>query len=108
MNNFTDGLWQELKYVKSHVRVQALCPGFTRSGFHDAASMDMSALPESLWTSAEQVVEASLNGLAHNSLYVIPGWRYKIWVAMQKALPRPALYAITARSTEKFKRPKHA
>jgi short-subunit dehydrogenase len=108
MNNFTDGLWQELKYSKSGVRAQALCPGFTRSEFHEAVGMDVSGIPESLWTSAQEVVDASMDGLARNELYVVPGWRYQTWVAMQKALPREILYAITTRSKDKFKKPKDA
>jgi short-subunit dehydrogenase len=108
MTSFTEGLWLELGVRKSNVRVQALCPGFTRSEFHDAADLDMSRVPESLWHSAENVVEESLNGLPGNELFVIPGWRYQVWVAMQRVLPRPLLYAIAKRSTKEFRKPKHA
>jgi len=108
MNSFTEGLWLELRARKSNVRVQALCPGFTRSEFHDAADLDMSRVPEALWHSAENVVEASLNGLPSNELFVIPGWRYQTWVSMQKLLPRELIYAITKKSTEEFKKRKNA
>jgi uncharacterized protein len=108
MNSFTEGLWLELRARKSNVRVQALCPGFTRSEFHDAADLDMSRVPESLWHSAEDVVESSLNGLPSNELFVIPGWRYQTWVAMQKLLPREIIYAITEKSTTEFRKSKHA
>jgi uncharacterized protein len=107
MNSFTEGLWLELKTTKSNVRVQALCPGYTRSEFHDAASMDMTSLPSALWTSAEEVVEASLDGLSENQLFVVPGWRYQTWVMMQKLLPRAAVHAITSRSSAQFKKQKH-
>ena len=40
MNSFTEGLALELKSAGSKVRMQALCPGYTRSEFHDAAGMD--------------------------------------------------------------------
>jgi short-subunit dehydrogenase len=104
MNSFTEGLWLELKTARSNVRVQALCPGYTRSEFHDAAELDMSRVPDSLWTRAEEVVEASLNGLPSNELFVVPGWRYQTWVHMQKMLPRPVLRAITAKATRELKR----
>ncbi len=107
MNSFTEGLWLELKAARSNVRVQSLCPGFTRSEFHDAADLDMSRVPDSLWTSAEEVVEASLKGLPSNELFVVPGWRYQTWVNMQKILPRPVLRAITAKSTREFKKIKN-
>ena len=108
MTSFTEGLWLELRVRKSNVRVQALCPGFTRSEFHDAADLDMSRVPESLWHSAENVVEESVNGLPGNELFVIPGWRYQTWVAMQRVLPRAVLHAIAQKSTKKFRKAKHA
>jgi len=40
MNSFTEGLALELKSAGSKVKMQALWPGYTRSEFHDAASMD--------------------------------------------------------------------
>jgi short-subunit dehydrogenase len=36
MNSFTEGLDLELRGIGSPVRVQALCPGYTVTGFHDA------------------------------------------------------------------------
>ena len=108
MNNFTEGLDLELSSINSHVRVQALCPGFTRTGFHDAAKMDMSGVNESLWMTPDEVVSASLDGLARNELYVVPGWQYKAWVAIQKLLPRAAVRAISMNSQKKLHTPKHA
>ena len=107
MNSFSEGLWLELRARRSQVRVQALCPGYTRSEFHDAANLDMSRVPESLWHSAENIVESSINALPRNELFVIPGWRYQTWVSMQKLLPRQLIYAITEKSTAEFKRAKH-
>jgi short-subunit dehydrogenase len=108
MNSFTEGLELELSAVKSGVRVQALCPGFTRTGFHDAAKMDMSGVNKSLWMSPDEVVAASLDGLARNQLYVVPGWQYKAWVAIQRLLPRAAVRAISMKSQRKLHTPKHA
>ena len=105
MNSFTEGLWLELKSARSGVRVQALCPGFTRSDFHQTMGMDTSRIPESLWTSADQVVAASLCGLARNKPIVVPGWRYRTWVGMQQFLPRAVLHAIAIKSGETFRKP---
>src|SRR5579862_9143087 len=63
MNSFTEGLALELKSVGSPVKVQALCPGYTLSEFHDVAGMDRKQIPASLWMRAEDVVAASLRGL---------------------------------------------
>jgi short-subunit dehydrogenase len=84
---FTEGLYMELGRIGSPVRVQALCPGFTRSEFHDVAGIDPATIPGSLWTSAADVVAASLEGLERNRLFVVPGWRYKLLVQALAFLP---------------------
>ncbi len=105
MNSFTEGLWLELKSARSSVRLQALCPGFTRSDFHSSAGMDTSRIPESLWTTAEEVVRASLNGLARNQPIVIPGWRYRTWIALQRFLPSSVLHSIAMKSGQTLRSP---
>ena len=82
MNSFTTGLYLELKSIHSPVRVQALCPGFTVTEFHDTLGMDRGAIPRSLWMSADEVVDASLRGLERDKLFVIPGWRYRLFLAV--------------------------
>ena len=69
------------------VRVQALCPGFTRTGFHDAETMRFSTIKETvpnfLWLDAERVVDASLKALRRRLLprvVCIPSLKYKIAV----------------------------
>jgi short-subunit dehydrogenase len=104
INSFTEGLALELKSVDSQVRVQALCPGFTVSEFHEAVGMDVSGIPKNLWMSAAEVVEASLRGLARDELYVIPGWRYQAWVAIQKTLPRQVIQGVARRSLKRFRK----
>lgn len=88
MTTFTEGLYLELRDLGSHVRVQALCPGFTYSGFHEAMGLPRNRLAgAAMWMTAEQVVEASLDGLRRDKLFVIPGWRYKLISAFLKSLP---------------------
>ena len=71
----------------SPVTVQALCPGFTYTEFHDVVGMDRATIPKWLWMSAESVVDASLAGLDRGRLFVVPGWKYKLIVAVMSALP---------------------
>lgn len=87
INSFTEGLDMELKSMGSAVRVQALCPGYTYSEFHDVAGIDRKTIPAALWTAAEDVVEASLAGLERNKLFVIPGWRYRLLVRFLRVMP---------------------
>jgi short-subunit dehydrogenase len=86
---FTEGIWMELRGTGSPVRVQALCPGFTYSEFHDVAGMNRDKLaPKSWWCSAEQVVEESLEGLKRGRVFVIPGFRYRLLVGIVNRIPR--------------------
>jgi len=79
MTAFSEGLYLELQGADSHVSVQALCPGFTYSGFHDVMGVERGRLAgSSFWLTAEQVVDASLDGLRRRKLFVIPGWRYRL------------------------------
>lgn len=87
MNSFTEGLHLELKSASSAVKVQALCPGFTYSEFHDVAHVDRTVIPARLWMRAEDVVDASLAGLAGGKLFVVPGAIYKALVAAEQATP---------------------
>jgi short-subunit dehydrogenase len=88
MTAFTEGLYLELKSIESNVAVQALCPGFTYSEFHDAMGVDrLRMAPRSFWMRAEDVVDASLAGLARGQLIVVPGWRYRLLTAFLSALP---------------------
>jgi len=106
MNAFTEGVYLELKQARSPVRVQALCPGYTLTEFHDVKGEDRSVVAASLWTPVEKVVDASLAGLERNKLFVVPGWRYKFIVFLLRLIPRPVLHATSEWGSGKGK--KHA
>jgi short-subunit dehydrogenase len=89
MNSFTEALALELKAAGSPVRVQALCPGFTYTEFHDVLKIDRNFISRGWWMSAEEVVAASLRGLEQGKLIVVPGLRYKLMVLMLRLMPRP-------------------
>ena len=62
------------------MRVQALCPGFTYSEFHDTAeyqAFDRKTIPDKLWMSAEAVVDESLAALGSDKVIVVPGRVYQ-------------------------------
>ncbi len=75
VNRFTESLALELK--DSGVRVQALCPGFTLTEFHDApeyaAYHIKERIPGWLWMQPAEVVKASLQALAENRVMCVPG-----------------------------------
>jgi short-subunit dehydrogenase len=87
MNSFTEGLAIELRGARSPVRVQALCPGFTITEFHDTLGIDRRKIPSYLWMTSDEIVEASLRALGSSKVAVIPGWKYRLGVGLMKSLP---------------------
>jgi short-subunit dehydrogenase len=106
MNSFTEGIAMELGARGSPVRVQALCPGFTFSEFHDVLHTDRSTIPSSLWMTADFVVTESLRGFDEGKLFVIPGWRYKLIVAGMRLLPGGLLRWASIQGTQRFRKKK--
>ena len=74
--NFSQALYNEI--LGSGVRVQALCPGFTYTEFHDVIQMDRTIIPRIAWLSAESVVRTSLKALRRGPVICVPSWRYRL------------------------------
>jgi hypothetical protein len=104
MNSFTEGLHLDLAAIGSPVKVQALCPGYTLTEFHDTSGIGREHVPAGWWTSAEDVVAASLRGFAQGKPVVVPGWRYKFYVFLLKALPGFLVRSLALRTRGKYRR----
>jgi uncharacterized protein len=89
VTNFTESVAEELR--DTGVRVQALCPGFTRTEFQERAGLDVSDLPDLAWMSAEDVVESSLVALLRGEVVHVPGRANKVAAALLGFAPRAAL-----------------
>jgi short-subunit dehydrogenase len=104
MNSFTEGLAMELQSIGSPVRMQALCPGYTLSEFHDVAGVDRSKIPARLWMRAEDVVRVSLREFGRGATIVVPGWQYRSVVFFMTHLPRSWLRRIAVRQQRRLGR----
>lgn len=65
------------------VRIQALCPGYTYTEFHNSADYqgtERETLPKWVWMTAEEVVDESLRRLGSEKAIVIPGLKNRIAV----------------------------
>jgi short-subunit dehydrogenase len=80
--SFSQALQAELQ--GTGIRVQALCPGFTYTEFHDVIYMDRTIVPKFAWMSAERVVSTSLKALPRGRVIVVPGWQYRLIVALAR------------------------
>ena len=82
LNAFSEALAAELQ--ATGVVVQALCPGFTTTEFHDVGdyqNFDRGQIPAPLWMPAREVVAESLAALGGGRVIVVPGAKYRAIVA---------------------------
>ncbi|GLH95040.1 SDR family NAD(P)-dependent oxidoreductase [Phytohabitans aurantiacus] len=77
------------------VRVMALCPGYTRTEFHQRAGINMSKTPEWMWLSADDVVRDALRDLGRGKLVSVPDWKYKLAVFGLRHVPRRILQGVS-------------
>ncbi|AVT40117.1 short-chain dehydrogenase [Plantactinospora sp. BB1] len=78
VTNFSESVAQSVRPMG--VRVMALCPGYTRTEFHDRAGINMSKTPDWMWLRADDVVRDALRDLDRNRMVSVPDWRYKVAV----------------------------
>ena len=99
---FTEGLASEL--TGTGVTATVLCPGFTRTEFHARAGIRTSALPESLWLDADDVVQQALTDVARGKVVSVPGAQWKVVTAGVRVLPRPLVRGGALRRLDRFRR----
>ena len=72
----------------TNVKVSALCPGFTRTEFHQRGRMKMSSLPNFMWLDSDVLVAKSWADAQKGLAISIPGWQYKLLIAIISITPR--------------------
>jgi short-subunit dehydrogenase len=95
LNTFSENLKLEMQDMD--IRIQALCPGFTRTEFHEVGDLknyDRKAIPDSMWMSPDKVVSLSLKALGKSKKIIfIPGWKKRLskWIIMHSSVVRKVL-----------------
>jgi short-subunit dehydrogenase len=103
---FSQALQNELE--GSGLKMQALCPGFTYSGFHDTEEMKnfrRSQIPRLFWMQADAVVTESLRALDRGKVVCIPGIVNRLATSLTRNwITGPTVMRITKRV---YKRRRH-
>lgn len=79
------------------VTVTAICPGFTRTEFHERAHADMSHVPDRMWLSAADVVREGLADAFRGKPVSVPSRQYRTLLLVTRVVPRPVLRRVMAR-----------
>lgn len=79
------------------VRVMALCPGFVHTEFHQRAGLNMTAVPDWMWTEADDVVRDALRALRRGKAVCVPGRQYKAIVSVARHAPRAVVRRAAAK-----------
>lgn len=103
MVKFTESL--ALENADAGVQACALCPGFTRSEFHDITGTRamMSKLPAWLWLEAGDVARAGIDGVERGEVQVVPGAVYRLLHAATRLLPQRFLLQRMAKNSRRIR-----
>jgi short-subunit dehydrogenase len=85
----------------TNVKISALCPGFTRTEFHQRGRMSMKGLPNFMWLDADRLVAKSWSDALKGEAVSTPGWQYQILVFVIRILPRSIVRKVGMRMRTK-------
>jgi len=75
----------------TNVKISALCPGFTRTEFHQRGRMSMKGLPSFMWLNSDKLVAKAWSDAVKGKAVSIPGWQYQLLVFVIHSLPRSVI-----------------
>ena len=78
----------------TNVKVSALCPGFTRTEFHQRGRMSMKGLPTFMWLNSDKLVAKAWKDAVGGKAVSVPGWQYQLLTFVMRNAPRPMVRKI--------------
>jgi short-subunit dehydrogenase len=93
VTTYTEGL---AATTPKDVHVTALCPGFTRTEFHERAEMTVKA-PGWVWLDARRVAQEGIRDCERGSVLSVPSRRYSSVSMAARHTPRRILRAVSSR-----------
>lgn len=83
--------WADLTYRDQGVRVMALCPGFTKTEFHERMDVSRDSAPGWMWLEADRLVADALADLDKGRRVSVPSKRYKVLTGVARYTPSTVL-----------------
>ena len=86
VNSF--GAWAANEYRSKGVTVTTLCPGFTKTEFHERLGIDRDkSAPSYLWLEADFLVSECLSDFDKGKTMSVPGGQYKVITTATRMVP---------------------
>ncbi|MGO1538090.1 MAG: SDR family NAD(P)-dependent oxidoreductase [Leucobacter sp.] len=89
-----------LRYRRDGIRVTALCPGFTRTEFHERMGVGREEIPTFAWANARTVVREGIRAVRSGRLVAVSDWRYRAIRPLLPLVPRPIMERLVADTIE--------
>ena len=80
--------------ASTNVKICALCPGFTRTEFHQRGRMSMKGLPRFMWLNSDKLVATAWKEAIAGKALSVPGWQYQILTFVIRCAPRSMVRTI--------------
>jgi short-subunit dehydrogenase len=79
--------WANLTYRDQGVHTMALCPGFTRTEFHERMRVRQESAPSWMWLDVDRLVRDALADLERGKSISVPSRRYKALSTLARYTP---------------------
>jgi short-subunit dehydrogenase len=89
VNSFSE--WAANEYRPRGVTVMSLCPGFTKTEFHERMDVGRDSAPSFLWLDADKLVATALSDYDKGRVYSIPSAQYKAIATVARVVPNGLL-----------------
>lgn len=94
VNSFSE--WAAHEYRDRGVTVTALCPGFTRTEFHERMGVSRGSAPDFMWLDADDLVRTALKDFDKGRVFSIPSAQYKAVTTLARVVPTAVLQRFQA------------
>jgi hypothetical protein len=107
LKNFTESLHMDV--CNYGIRIQCLCPGFTRSDFHRNHLLSGEIIKQELvqWMKPSDVVSYSISCLNKGQVVCIPGFLNRFLELIAHAVPRRLYYLMASKTEKKIRMHRH-
>jgi short-subunit dehydrogenase len=94
VNSFSE--WAAHEYRDRGITVTSLCPGFTKTEFHERMGVSRGSAPDFMWLDADDLVATALRDHERGKVYSVPSAQYKAITTLARVVPTGVLQRFQA------------